>query len=1057
MSALRLPSVAFAVLAFACLPGWSWGADTKESPNKGPAPFDGISFRSIGPASGGRIARVAGIPGDPLVYYVAAASGGVWKSTDGGIHWHPIFEDQPTSSIGSIAVAPSDPNVLYVGSGEANIRGNVAPGDGIYKSVDGGKTWSHVLKQEGQIGSIVVDPQNASIAYAAVLGHAFGPNPERGVYKTDDGGKNWRRVLSKDPDTGASDVSLDPSNPHILFAGLWQARRRPWEMTSGGPGSGLFVSRDGGETWTPLKGKGLPEGIWGKIGVAVAPSDTRRVYALIEAEEGGLFRSDDGGESFRRVSDHHALRQRAWYYSTLTVDPTNRDVVYCPQVRLLKSVDGGATFKSLKGPHHGDHHDIWVDPKNPRRMIDGNDGGVDITVDGGETWFAPPLPIAQFYHVSVDESVPYRVSGAMQDLGTAQGPSNSLASTGIRLSDWHGVGGGEAGHTVSQASDPGIVYAGEYGGVITRYDERTGEERNVSVLPDDPSGHGAEDMKYRFQWTAPIAPSPHDPKVIYHGGNVLLKTEDGGATWAVISTDLTRNDKGKQKWSGGPITGDNTGVEYYDTIFAIAESPKQKGLVWVGTDDGLVQVTRDSGQHWSNVTAKIPGVPEWATVDLIEPSPFDAGTAYVVFDAHRLDDMRPYLYKTTDFGDSWKSLGAKLPQDGYLHAVREDPKKRGLLFLGTEKGVLVSPDDGQSWKPLKLGLPTVAVHDLVVRGNDLVLATHGRSLWILDDLTPIREMSETVRASDAYLFPPEPATRWHYRGGRKELGAADNPPQGAILAYYLKAKPKGDVSLDILDGSGKVIRTLKSTAEKPEVPPDDPDAGREPPKSALEVEPGVQRATWDLHYTRPGRIKGAKSDAGDAEVGPLAAPGTYTVRLNVEGKSLTQPLSLLPDPRVKASPADLAASLAFGLAVEDSLSRVAKLVESLRSVRAQLQSRRDAWAGDSRAEDLAKEARAIEQKCTALEEKLQNPKAQVTYDILAQKGGAKLYSRLGFLFDSAEGSEPPTQGMREVYAAEQKELEELAGEFQHILSGDVAAWNQKVNERDLGGVAAAAP
>src|SRR5262245_26728482 len=547
-------------------------AEEPEKPSKGPAEFKGLKYRSVGPPAGGRVSRATGIPGNPLIYYAATASGGVWKSEDGGIAWKPIFDEQPISSIGSIAVAPSSPGVVYVGSGEANIRGNVAAGNGIYKSTDGGRTWTHVFKQEGQIGTMVVHPANPDIAFAAVLGHAFGPNPERGVYRTKDGGRTWQQVLKKDADTGASDVALDPSSPNVVFAGLWQTRRYPWGLTSGGPGSGLYVSRDGGDSWAQITGHGLPDGPWGIVGVAVAPADGRRVYTLIEAEKGGLFRSDDGGESWSLASDHRAIRQRAWYYTTLTIDPSNPDIVWFPNVPMLKTVDGGKTIKKVKGAHHGDHHDLWIDPKNPSRMIGANDGGVDLSWDGGEKWHAPRLPIAQFYHVSADNSVPYRVMGAMQDLGTASGPSDSLAEDDIALGDWIDVGGGEAGHVVASPEDPDVVYAGEYMGIITRFERKTGMVRNIAVYPENGSGHGAEDMKYRFQWTAPIATSPHDPKVVYHGGNVLFRTADGGQTWTAISGDLTRNDKAKQKWSGGPITGDNTGAEYYCTIFAVAES-----------------------------------------------------------------------------------------------------------------------------------------------------------------------------------------------------------------------------------------------------------------------------------------------------------------------------------------------------------------------------------------------------------------------------------------------------------------------------------------------------
>ncbi len=1019
---------------------------------KGPAPFEGLKFRSIGPAAGGRATRAVGVPGDPNVYYLATASGGVWKSVDGGHTFKPVFDDQPIASIGSIAVAPSDPNVVYVGSGEANIRGNVAAGNGIYRSTDAGKTWTHVWTQEGQIGTMAVDPRDANVAFAAVLGHAFGPNPERGVYRTKDGGKTWQQVLKKDADTGASDVALDPSNPHVVFAGMWQARRRPWELLSGGPGSGLYVSRDGGDTWTPLTGHGLPEGIWGKVGVAVAPSDGRRVYALVEAEKGGLFRSDDGGETWDRVNDHHALRQRAWYYSTMAVDPRNPDVVWFPQVPLLKTIDGGKTIQSIKGPHHGDHHDMWIDPVNPRRMATASDGGIDVSVDGGLSWFAPPLPISQFYHVAVDTAVPYHVFGAMQDLGTARGPSNSLTTVGINPSDWRGVGGGEAGHVVADPSDPDVLFAGEYGGYISRFDQRTGQARNVSVYPENPSGHGGEDLKYRFQWTAPIATSPHDPKVVYHGGNVLFRSADGGQTWKAISGDLTRNDKTKQRWSGGPITGDNTGVETYDTVFAIAESPREKGVLWVGSDDGLVHVSKDGGATWSDVTPK--GAPEWGTVDLVEPSPFDAGTAYVVFDDHRLDDMRPYLYRTTDYGRTWRSLAAGLPQDVYLHAVREDPKKRGLLYAGTERGVSFSNDDGATWRPLRLGLPTVAVHDLVVKDDDLVVATHGRSLWILDDLTAIREATPAVTSAEAILFPARPAVRWRYRGGvDKEAGAADNPPRGAVIQYFLGKKAEKDFTMEILDGQGQVVRTLKSVAEPAEAPPGDPDGFEDPPKPALAKDAGVQRAVWDLAYEGAPKIEGAKLDAGDPKHGPTAPPGTYTVRLNVGGKALTTSLVVERDPRVAAGAADLAEQLRLALEVRDALTRLTRGVDQLRAVRRQVQDRVDLWKPDPRAAELVAAGTTLVGKLDALESRLHNPKAQVVYDILAQKGGAKLYSRMAPLYDAVlETDGAPTQGMRETFAEQREELSLDLAELKGLFSTDLGALNRLARERELEGV-----
>ena len=1031
-----------AVLSAICLAAAATAAQT---PTSQPSPdtsrrddvFQELKYRNVGPAQGGRVSRVAGVPGDPSVYYAATASGGVWKSTDGGVTFKPVFDDQPISSIGSIAVSPSDPNIVYVGSGEANIRGNVAAGNGIYKSIDAGKTWTHVWKQEGQIGTMVVHPRNPDIAFAAVFGHAFGPNEERGVYRTKDGGKTWQQVLKKDRDTGASDVAMDPSNPNILFAGFWQARRRPWELVSGGPGSGLYVSRDGGDTWKSLTGNGLPDGIWGKVGVAVAPSDGRRVYALIEAEHGGLFRSDDGGETWRLATKDRALRQRAWYYMTLTINPTNPDDVWFPQVPLLRTIDGGASLKYIRGPHHGDYHDAWIDPEDPKRIIVANDGGVDVSIDGGETWHAPALPIGQFYHVSVDTRVPYRVAGAQQDLGTAQGPSNSLTSGGINPGEWYSVGGGEAGHVVSDWSDPDVVYAGEYLGYISRYDHRTRQARNISAYPENPSGHGGADVKYRFQWTAPIHVSPHDAKAVYHAGNVLFKTTDDGQTWTAISPDLTRDDESKQQWSGGPITGDNSGVETYGTIFAAAESPRQKDLIWAGTDDGLVHITRDGGRTWKNVTAAMNGMPEWGTVSIIEPSPFDAGTAYVAVDAHRLDDMRPYLFKTADYGATWKRLDAKLPQDVYLHAVREDPKKRGQLYLGTERGVMYSTDDGVSWHSLQLNLPTVAVHDLVVKDDDLVLGTHGRSIWILDDLTPVREMPPSQPLSGARLFQPRDAVRWYYASGERDRAAGQNPPRGAVITYYLKDKAK-EVALEIRDARDRLVRTLSSVA-RPAMGADD---NEEAPKPELKVESGVQRAVWDLRWSGADLIKNAKIDWGNPLNGPVAVPGTYTVKLTVDGKTLTTPLIVKPDPRSRASQADLEAQLAFALEVRDAFSRITANVNRLRVVKEQLQGRVGALRSINAAAPLLKGSEGALARIDTFEEEIHNPRAEVVYDILAMKGGAKLYSRLSPLLDFVtDGDGAPTQGAREVFAEHKRELDAWEARVRQFLTTDVAALN----------------
>ena len=992
--------------------------------------YGALKFRAIGPAIGGRISRVAGVPGNPDVLYFAAAQGGVWKSGDAGKSFSPVMDDEPlAASMGAIAVAPSDPNVIYAGGGEANPRGNVMVGWGIWKSTDAGKTWTHQWKNKGQIGTLAVDPHNADVAYAAVLGSPFGAAQARGVYRTQDGGKNWVRVLFKDIDTGASDVAIDEHNPRIVFAGFWQMRRKPWELTSGGPGSGLYRSTDGGDTWTPLLGNGLPEGIWGKVGVRVAPSDGQRVYALIEAENGGLFRSDDGGDSWRLVNPQRALRQRAWYYTTFSIDPKDPDTLWFPQVPLLRSTDGGKTVTQVPGPHHGDHHDLWIDPLDTRRVIAGHDGGVDISTDGGKTWSHPDLPLGQFYNIDVDDRTPWRVGGTIQDWGTASGPNMLPKRGGVVLPDWVGAGGGEAGDFRYDARKPGRIYAGEYGGYLSEYDEGTGQYRALHIYPINLSGLHGKDLKYRFQWTAPLEISPHDPSVLYHGGNLLFRSADRGASWQAISPDLTRDEKATQGWSGGPITGDITGVETYGTIFSIRESPREAGHIWAGTDDGRVQLTRDGGANWADVTPR--GMPEWGTVEHIEVSPHQDGTAWAVVEARRLDDRRPWLFRTTNYGSSWQQVAGDLPQDQPLFVLREDPEDPQLLYLGGERGLWLSRNGGSHWERVEQGLPPVAVADIEIRHGALVLGTR-RGIWALDDLQILRTAGDALARETLHLFPSQPAIRWQMDHSWGEQGAMPAPPYGLRFAYFLPSEAKGDIRAEILNAKGEVIRTLSSVLEPLKYPVDDPDSpdaeayATESPEPALSRDAGINTAVWDLRMAGARRIA-SKVDAGNPEEGPLVAPGTYRLRLVVGAETREQDIEVLPVPRSPATPEQLQANVDFAVAVRDAMDRVLRNVELLQAVRAQA---KDVMARSAGVAPVVASATALEERARVLEYGLHNPDAEVFYDVLAGRdGGAKLYGQFALLPDLAQDADyPPSQGIRE-------RMEELLGRLAEIEAG----------------------
>jgi photosystem II stability/assembly factor-like uncharacterized protein len=926
--------------------------------------FRGMRWRQVGPFRGGRALAIEGIPGEPGTYYFGAVAGGVWKTTDGGANWAPLFDKEAISSIGAIAVAPSDHNVIYVGTGEAAVRGNISYGAGVYKSVDAGKTWKNIgLKDSRHIGALIVDPKNADIVLVAALGHIFGANPERGIFRTTDGGKTWNKVLSKDQETGGIDVVFDPQNSNVVFAALWQAKRQPWFFSSGGPGSGLYRSDDGGANWKRLEGNGLPDGILGRIGVTVSGADSNRVYAMIEAKEGGLYRSEDGGTKWTRVNEDGRFRQRAWYFSKVYADPKAADTVYVLNTGLFRSVDGGKSFTLLPA-RHGDHHGLWIDPQNSQRIANANDGGASITSDGGKTWTTQNnQPTAQFYHIAVDNAFPYHIYGAQQDSSNV-GIASRTDSGVIGREDWFIAGGGECGFVIPDPRDWHVIYSNNEG-YLTIYDKNKEHAHDASVLPIDNSGHGAVDLSHRFQWISPLVVSPHNPDTIYTAAESVFKTTDKGNSWTAISGDLTRNDKSKQQPSGGPLTNDITSVEYYDTVFALAESPKKKGMLWAGTDDGLVHLTTDEGQHWTNVSPKMP---EWSTVDLIEPSPHDANVAYIAVDRHKLDDLKPYIFKTGDAGKTWSAITTGIPEGANVHAVREDPKRRGLLYAGTELGVFVSFDDGGHWQPLQLNLPVSPIRDLVVKDDDLVVATHGRAFWVLDDITPLRQVNAQSAQMDSLLYQPQTALRLHYPTEfDKRQPVGENPPAGAILNYYLKAAAKDEVTLDILDAQGKLVRHLSSKEKKiNDQPPEWPDQV-ETPRTIPALE-GMNRFAWDLHYDDPIQTPGAFY-YGEGPRGPLALPGEYQVKLTVGGKTQAAPLHLVIDPRIKDAEPVLPKQFELSAKVADRMGELHQAINEIRNVKTQIQGLRKRFGEDERlkpalaaADDLAKKMSAVEEQ-----------------------------------------------------------------------------------------------
>jgi photosystem II stability/assembly factor-like uncharacterized protein len=1044
-------------------------------------PLKALQWRSIGPFRGGRVTAVAGVASQPLVYYFGATGGGVWKTTDGGINWEPITDGSVfgTGSVGAIGLSDSDPNTIYVGMGESPVRGNVSHGDGVYKSMDAGKTWKRVgLEDTRQIGRVRVHPRNPDVVYVAALGHLFGPNEQRGIFRSKDGGKNWERVLQRGDKAGAIDLTFDPTNPNILYAGFWEVYRKPWTLESGGPGGGVFKSTDGGDTWNEItRNPGLPKGMVGKIGVTVSPANPDRVWAIVEAEDGGVFRSDNAGRTWAKVNEERRLRQRAWYYTRIYADPKNADTVYVLNTGFYKSNDGGKTYTAISVPH-GDNHDLWIAPDDPTRMINSNDGGANVSFNGGRSWTEQDQATAQFYRVAVDNDFPYNIYGAQQDNSTVRIASRTTDGS-ITEAHWYAVGGGESGWIAPSPKDSSIVFAGSYGGLLTRYDRKTSALRDVSPYPNNPMGAGADVLKYRFQWNFPILFSPHDPNTLYAAGNVLFKSTNEGQSWEIISPDLTRNDKSKQGPSGGPITKDNTSVEYYGTIFATMESPLQKGTIWTGSDDGLVYVSRDGGKNWDNVTPPKNLMPEWIQINSIEASPNDSATAYVAATMYKWDDFKPYLYKTGDYGKTWKKITNGIPERAFTRVIREDPNKRGLLYAGTETGLYMSFDDGAGWRAMQFNLPVVPITDLAVhkREQDLVAATQGRSFWIFDDLPLLHQMMETGKAaaSTTRLFKPEVTYRMQGGGGAPLPATATvgkNPPNGVVVYYSLKAKPTSDLVLEFLDASGKSIRKFTATATKPTpspaagagqapaaaetAPPSEEGGfGGGPPPARVTTDAGLNRFIWDMRYPDAVRFPGMILWAGETR-GPRIVPGSYQVKLTVDGATMTENFEVKPDPRLSATSADYAKQLELGLRIRDKLTETHNAVIQIRDVRKQVEDLLKRVKDQPNVKVINDAASALNKNLMEVEETLYQTKNQSSQDPLNYP--IRLNNKLAALGGVvSRGDAAPTDQSYAVYDELVSQIDVQLQRLARVMSTDVPAFNQLVKEQNVPAVVVKSP
>jgi photosystem II stability/assembly factor-like uncharacterized protein len=1005
-----------------------------------------MRWRLIGPFRGGRALAVSGVPGKPNEYYFGAVGGGVWKTVNAGETWQPIFDSQPIASIGAIAIAPSQPRTIYVGSGEADMRSDISFGDGIYKSTDGGATWRNIgLLDSQQIGRILVQPRDPDVLLVAVLGHGFGPNAERGVYRSTDGGATWKKVLGKNDDTGAIDLCFDPGNSQIIYASLWQTRRPPWSVyaPTNGPGSGLYKSADGGITWHQIAGHGFPaEGV-GRIGIAVAPGGGgRRVFALVDASAGGLYRSDDAGMTWRRVSSDHRIWKRGWYFGGVTADPRDPNTVYVANTSLYRSTDGGEHFDAIKGaPGGDDYHSLWIAPDDPQRMILGSDQGAAVSVDRGRSWSSwYNQPTAQFYHVTTDNRFPYMVYGSQQDSGTAAVSSRSDYGQ-ITLRDWTPVGGEESGYIALSPADPNLVYGGGPLGTIFRFDRTTGQSLNVAPEPEVSAG-----KRLRFTWTSPLVVSPQNPAVLYFGAQYVLRTDNRGEHWQTISPDLT--------FATRPVSATASEEEHKGVVYTIAPSPIRAGQIWAGTDNGFIRLTSDEGKTWDDVTPR--GLPDWSMISLIEASRFDAAAAYAAVDRHQVDDFHPYIYRTHDAGKTWRNVVAGIPENAYVHAVREDLERRGLLYAGTELGMFFSLDDGERWQPLQLNLPVASVRDIALHGGDLIIATHGRSFWILDDIEPLREWAEHIEMQDAYLYHPAPALRIRNSENHDsplpiETPVGENPPAGAIIDYNLKAAVAGELVLEVHGKDGRLVRHI-STADKSlavSEPAEFPNYWLHPPQ-ILSNAPGFHRYVWDLRCTQPAALRYEYSSAAPISTGtfavpqgPLVLPGEYEVWLITAGETITQKLVVERDPRVHVSRDDLVKQFELEQQIDASLARNTNAYREIEDLRAQLSDVNARVFGNSKAKEIRSEADALDHQADQI------AGHEAEYPLLPT-GLIELDRSLSSLAVSIGAADSaPTAQSSAAYDAAQKRQKELLTHWETLKKQDLAALNTQLQGAGL--------